>query len=152
MENTKGMMTALTILAVGLVCSSVYGQEKVTGGDEWQISFIPYFWAPDIDVKSTVSGATAKLDLSFSDIIDNFDAFGFSGRVEMHKGDWGLFFDGAYVDLDGEFKIVTPAPTINVDVDIEDVTLDFGIAYKLFKVPLEDNRKFILEVGYRYFF
>ena len=112
MKNTKNMTIVLTILAVGLVCSSVYGQEETSGDDKWQISFTPYFWAPDIDVKSTVAGGTVGIDVGFSDIIDNFDVFGLSGRVEMWKGDWGFFFDGAYVDLEGKFKVVTPGPTV----------------------------------------
>ena len=99
-------------------------------------------------------GATAKLDLSFSDIIDDFDVFGLSGRVEMWKGDWGLFFDGASLSLDTDFKLATPAPVINVDVEIEDATMDFGFAYKLVKVPLEENGDRMLTVeplgGVRY--
>lgn len=139
MKAVKNITIALTILVIGLICSSAYGQVEIADGDKWQISVTPYFWAPDVDVKSTVSGSTAKLDLSFSDILDDFDVFGFSIRVEMWKGEWGLFFDGAYVDLDGDFKLVTTAPVINVDVSIEDAVFDFGVAYKLFEMPLGDS-------------
>jgi len=138
------MTIVLTILAVGLVCSSVYGQEEVADDDKWQISVTPYFWAPEVAAKSTVSGGTAKLDLSFSDIFSNFDMFGLSGRVEAWKGDWGIFFDGMYVDLEGDFTIAVPTPgpgtpIIGIDVDIEDEMFDFGVAYKLFKVPLDES-------------
>ncbi len=139
MKNAKKATMVLTVLAVGLVCSSVYGQEEITVGDQWQISVMPYFWAPDMDVKSTIAGGTVGVDVSFSDILDNFDVFGFSGRIEAWKGDWGFFFDGAYLDLEGDFTISTPAASVGIDVDIEDATLDFGMAYKLFKVPLEDS-------------
>jgi opacity protein-like surface antigen len=154
MENVKKVTMVLTILTVGLVCSSAYGQEGIDGGDGWQISVTPYFFAPAIDAKSTVDGGTAKLDLSFSDILDDFDVFGLSGRVEMWKGDCGLFFDGAYLSLESDFRLVTPAPVIDVGVEIEDATLDFGMAYKLVKVPLEESesRMFTVEPlgGIRY--
>ncbi len=139
MKNAKKLTMVLTILVVGLICSSAYGQEGIGGGDEWDISFTPYFFAPDIDAKSTVSGGTAKLDVGFDDIIDNFDVFGLSGRIEAWKGDWGLFFDGMYTDLEGDFSMQTPGPKIGIDVSIEDAVLDFGVSYKLFKVPLEEN-------------
>lgn len=149
MKNAKKVTMALTILVVGLICSSAYGQDEIGSGDEWQISFTPYFWAPDMDVKSTIAGGTVGINTDFSDIIDNFDVFGLSGRVEMWKGDWGIFFDGAYLDLEGDFTFVVPTPgpgtpTVGIDVDIEDATFDFGVAYKLFKVPLEENKSRML--------
>jgi opacity protein-like surface antigen len=138
-----------------LIHSPVYGQDSLAQADQsWRVSFTPYFFAPKVDTRSTVDGGTVKLDLSFSDILDDFDVFGLSGRVEMWKDDWGLFFDGAYLDLEGDFKIATPAPTVNVGVDIEDAMLDFGVACKLYEVPLEDssNRLFTFEPlgGLRY--
>ncbi len=147
MKNAKTVTMVLTILAVGLVCSSAYGQEEIADDDKWQVSFTPYFWVPDIDIKSTVAGGTVGIDVGFSDIVDNFDVFGLSGRVEMWKGDWGLFFDGMYTDLEGDFSLSTPGPTIGVDVSIEDAVLDFGVMYKLFKVPLEEkgNRMILLK-------
>ena len=154
MKNAKKAAMVLTILATGVVCSSAYGQQGIADGDEWQISVTPYFFAPEVDAKSTVSGGTAKLDLSFDDIIDDFDVFGLSGRVEMCKGDWGLFFDGAYLSLESDFRIDTPAPVINVDVEIVDSTLDFGLAYKLVKEPLANSGDRMLTVeplgGVRY--
>ena len=144
MKKVKKVTIALTILAVGFVCSSAYSQEEITGDEKWDISFTPYFFAPEVDAKSTVSGGTAKLDMSFCDIVEDFDVFGLSGRVEMWKGNWGLFFDGMYVDLEGDFSIATPLPTIGVDVSIKDAMFDFGIAYKLFKLPLEENGRRML--------
>ena len=146
MENAKNITIALTILAVGLVCSSVYGQEKIADNDKWQISFSPYFWAPSIDADATAGGGTLHIDMDFGDIMDTFDVVGLSGRVEMWKRDWGLFFDVQYVDADADFKLTGPVAGIGVgvDVDIVDTTFDFGIAYKLFKVPLEEDRSRML--------
>lgn len=139
MKNAKNIIMVLTILAVGSFCSSVYGQEEIADDDKWQISFTPYFWTPSLDTDATVAGGTVSLDMGFDDIMDNFDVFGFSGRVEMWKGKWGLFFDGQYVDLDAEFNLTGPPAGLGlgVGVDLEDMILDFGVAYKLIEEPLE---------------
>lgn len=154
MKNAKNMTIVLTILAVGLFCSSVYGQEEVAGGDEWQVEASPYFWMPSLDFDATVAGGTVHLDMDFGDVIDNFDVFGFSGRIEAWKGKWGLFFDGQYVALDADFKLTTPGPGLGVGVDIEDTVLDFGMAYKLIEEPLEGkpglNWSFAPIGGFRY--
>jgi opacity protein-like surface antigen len=146
MKKAKNMTIVLIILAVGLICSSTYGQDETAGDDKWQISFTPYFWAPSIDADVTTGGATLHADLSLDEILDNFDLFGFSGRVEMWKGDWGFFFDGQYVNADAEFDVTGPFGKVRLgaDVEIVDSTLDFGVAYKLFKVPLEADRSRML--------
>ncbi|MHC4105198.1 MAG: hypothetical protein ACYSR9_09675 [Planctomycetota bacterium] len=123
-----------------LINSVVYGQDPLGEGDnEWQVSVSPYFWLPEIDGDSTVAGATASIDLSFSDIIDNFDVWGISTRVEAWKGDWGLIFDGMYVDLEGEFTLRSPPPQGDVDVEIASGTLDFAVAYKLIDMPVKED-------------
>ena len=50
----------------------------------WTVDVQPYIWNPArIDGDSTVSGSTADLDLTFSDVIDDFDKiFALTGRVE----------------------------------------------------------------------
>lgn len=152
MENVKKVTIVLTILAAGLVCSSVYGQEEIADDDKWQISLIPYFWAPDTDIKSTISGNTASIDIGFDDIVDNLDeldVFGLSGRLEAWKGDWGFFFDGQHVAIGFDGKLTGPVGfgSVAIDVDIEDTTLDFGAAYKLWKVPLNESRSRMLTIA-----
>lgn len=139
MENSEKAAVILMILATGLVCSTALGQQGNADEDTWQISITPYFFAPSVDAVSTVSGSPTNTKLGFDDLIDNFDVFGLSGRIEAWKGDWGLFFDGAYTDLEGDFSMQTPGPLIGVDVSIEDAVLDFGAAYRLFDVPLEGD-------------
>jgi hypothetical protein len=112
--HTTRITIVSTILVVGLICSSVYGQEEVTGLDEWQVEVSPYFWMPSLDFDATVAGATVHLDMDFGEVLDNFDLFGFSGRIEAWKGKWGLLFDGQYVDVDGDFKLTTPGPGLGV--------------------------------------
>ncbi len=157
MKNAKKLTMVFAILAVGCVCSSAYGQEESTGGDKWQISFIPYFFAPSMKGNATISGQTSSIDVGFDDIIDNFDVFGVSGRVEAWKGDWGFFFDGSYLDLEGDFTITSSGGPVNIGMEIRESILDFGVAYKLVEERLEESgsRMFTFEplggVRYHYF-
>lgn len=139
MERVKKMILFLTILAVALVSSSASGQEENFSSNVWQVEATPYFWLPSLDFNATVAGATVHIDMNFSDVMDNFDVFGFSGRIEAWKGKWGLFFDGQYINVDADFKLSTPGPGLSVGVDIEETILDFGMAYKLIEESIAEK-------------
>lgn len=98
--------------------------------DEWDIYITPYFWAPSLDFDSTVSGQTAPIDLSFSDVLDDFDVFGLSTHLEAWKGRLGIIFNGDYIDLETDVDMKSGPVSIDADVDITDTTIDFGIAYR----------------------
>ena len=130
------------IFAIGLffICSSAYCQEddpcvkKQPVDDKWNFLVTPYFNANSLDLKSTVNGQTAEVDLDFSDLLDDFDVWGVSTRVEARKGEskWGLFLDGWYIDLESDFKMADPIVQ-EVDVDIEQAQVDLAVMYQLFK-------------------
>ncbi len=116
--------------------------EPAAAGSEWQVDVQPYIWIPArIKGDSTVSGATAKLDLTFGDIIDDFDKiFALSGRVEAWKGDWAIIFDGLYVSLKADFDVeplgggpISP----NVNVDIAQALVDLGLGWRFLDRPLD---------------
>lgn len=131
-----------------LVSITAHAQDGPSGSDEWRYQITPYLWLPGIDADATVAGSTVPLDLSIGDILDNFDIFGLSARVEAWKGKWGLIFDGMYVDVGGEFSLQTPGPLdVGVDVDIVQTTLDFGVGYRLVEGPAF---RFEPYVGLRY--
>lgn len=142
------MAFLLSVLVLGSVFSSAFGEEQIAGdeeqtaGDEkWQFEFTPYVWAASADFDSTMSGITSEVDVSFKDVWDNLDEFdmvAFSGRFEAWKGDWGLFSDIQYVDVkyDEEFQ---PPIGIKLDMDIADNSLDVGAAYKIIKKPLGES-------------
>jgi hypothetical protein len=141
------MVFVLVILAPGLVCSSARGEEQAGGDDKWNVSFTPYFWFPDADFTSTMSGIKADVEVDFKDVLDymdDLDLLAFSGRIEAWKGDWGLFFDGQYVSAGYDERFTDP--DFSVDVSIRDDIFDFGAAYKLYEEILEDDgsRMFML--------
>ena len=97
--------TKITVfsMALLLIFTLAYGQSEASDSKTWEFQVSPYFFAPSLDADSTLDGGTVPMDLSFSDILDNFDVFGLSVRVEAWKGKWGFIFDGSYTDIDGDF-------------------------------------------------
>jgi hypothetical protein len=132
----------LFILVIGFIfiCSSAYCQEddpcvkKDPADDKWNFMVTPYFNANSLDLKSTINGQTADIDLDFNDLLDDFDVWGVSTRVEARKGKskWGLFLDGWYIDLESDFRMSDPIIQ-EVDVDIEQAQVDLAVMYQLFK-------------------
>ncbi len=135
MKKILGVIGAI-VLAGGLLLAP--NDTCAAEDDAWRFELSPYLWAPDIDVKSTVSGQTAAAEADFTDI---FDLVEFSGalRFEAWKSDFGIIVDGTYVKLAVDEDVATPGPTINVDSDIEDVSLDLTGAWRFADLPLTDG-------------
>jgi len=142
--QTQKLVTTITafIALVILFCSPVNGATD----DEWEWQISPYFFLPAADVDSTVDGSTVGIDMSFGDILDDFDVFAFSIRTEAWKGKWGIVFDGIWTDLDGEF-----GPDDMIDVDIKDGIVDILAGYRI-KTDASNGRGLIFDImpGLRY--
>lgn len=100
------------------ITGEVGGAEYSEG--DWHIWAAPYLWLPAIDGDATIAGITADIDMSFSDIWDNFDVFALSGRMEAwRKNQFGVVFDGNYLDLDGNFKFkIEKSNTIGLEREL----------------------------------
>jgi len=131
-------------VALFFVCSPA----QATPDDEWEIRVAPYFFFANPNYDATLDGRTVPVDLSFSDIWDDFDVIAGSLRIEGWKGDWGIIADGIITSLDGDFD---PDGRVNVAPKLTDIMIDLMGAYRLPKLHLFD-RPFITEVsaGLRY--
>lgn len=117
-----------------IVALGLFGQTELASSDSegWVITGGPYLHLPGIEGDAVVAGQAAKLDLSFSDIFDNFDVFGVSGRVEAWKdSQWGITFDAMYFDLDGSFT--SPVP---LSIDIVQWQIDLGLGLRVIDTEL----------------
>ena len=135
MDRIKDLVLAVLVLM--LTCSPALGADS-SDDDKWQFEFTPYFWLSSIDTDSTVQGQTASIDLSFGDILDNFDVFGLMGRFEAwYGGKVGFIFDGTYVDMNTkEGAVSIPGTPIGVDIKMKQSIVDLGIGYRAFETPL----------------
>ena len=102
----------------------------------WDITTGTYFWIAGMDVDLTVDGMTTAVDVSFDDILDNFDVIAFSSHMEAWKDKWGIILDFAYLELDSEF---TPL-ALSIDVDVKDSQLMLGGAYRLLDRNVGSNQ------------
>ncbi|MHC4741315.1 MAG: hypothetical protein ACYS8Z_05360 [Planctomycetota bacterium] len=157
--NAANPTSIQTLLGTSPI-SATAGDKDVSdlqNSNNWDVSVNPYFWAPSLKGRSTISGHTASIDLSFDDIISDFDVFALSTRVIADKDRWRLIFDGLYFSMETDLKLQTPPPigsTINVNVDIAQANTDFALGYKLWEVPIgkRPNQKMtvIPYGGFRY--
>ena len=127
----------LAVLVFMLTCSSAIAADS-SSDDKWEFAFTPYVWLSSIDADSTVQGQTASIDLSFGDILENFDVFGLMGRFEAwYGGKVGFIFDGTYVDMNTkEGAVNIPGTPIGVDIEMKQSIVDLGVGYRAFVTPL----------------
>ena len=138
MLNTKLAGLLLIISVTALLYHPGHAQEQTAISEEWQFEIAPYLWLPELDGDSTLSGVTGPSEFSASDLL-GFADFVAMGRIEAWKDKWGLFFDGAYVDLGADFTVSVPLVTAKVDLDFKQAMLDFGVSYRLLELPMGEN-------------
>jgi len=140
----KTHTATIMLLILALTCSSVQAYEPLGSEGEWDFAVTPYVWLPArSDITSTVNGQSAQMNLTFQDVIENFDVFGLAGRFEAWKNRFGLILDAYWIKLDTSksFALPGPLPVINVDkVDVQQAIFDFAGAYRLLQRPLKQGR------------
>jgi len=121
-------------LTFASVAPGAVDEQKSASG--WIIEGGPILHLAGIEGEASVAGVTANIDLSFSDIFDNFDVISFSNRVEAWKDEsWGIFIEGFFLQLDGDFN--TPGPLLTkLHVDITQVQVDLGLGLRILDEPL----------------
>ncbi len=107
--------------------SDTLGEER----DEFRVKLYLWAWLTgyygDVGVKGTVS----EVSSSFSDILEQTDSvFAFSGRVEVGFGKFGAYFDGLYTEAKVN-DVKGPDGLANIDIDLEQTIMDFGLTYRL---------------------
>ncbi|MGB3096038.1 MAG: hypothetical protein WBB46_04810 [Candidatus Deferrimicrobiaceae bacterium] len=130
MRKEKVLFVAMALL---LTLGTAYGQDSPSGPDAWHFEITPYFWAPGLDGDLTVAEVTVSPDVSFTDLFNNFDAWGFSTRVVARKGKWGIIFDFATVSLktsDVTLEAPTGPVSAGLDIDIHDTQVILGVSYR----------------------
>jgi hypothetical protein len=112
----------------------------------WRFSVEPFFYVPfgangDVTVRGINAPINAGIGDIFSAIVNdlNFAAF---GRVEAWKGPWGIFFNGAYMNLGTGRTANIPVPPVLQQIGLPPqasvaaatgtsfVQLDLGGAYR----------------------
>src|SRR5512138_1154699 len=69
-----------------------------TPDEKWHVTIAPYMLGAAMNGTSVVASQELKVDMSFSDILDNLQ-FGAMGLVVARKGKWGLGGDAIWMAL-----------------------------------------------------
>jgi hypothetical protein len=139
------ILASLLLMMLLVLCAPVSAYEPLGSDGEWDFVVTPYVWLPArSDITSTVAGKSADLELTLKEIVDIFDVFAISGRVEAWKGRFGLIGDAMWIKLNIDDKTVPlPGPflEINIDtVDMQEAIFDFAAAYRVLQRPLRQGR------------
>ena len=93
------LFLVLPLLVLLLSCTFVPPPAAEGSDDpsEWTFSATSYVWASGLVGTVGVKGHKARIDLSFSDILDNMDIAGMAA-FQGYKGKQFFFFNGLYLD------------------------------------------------------
>jgi hypothetical protein len=107
-----------------------------SSSDKWHFSIVPYLWMVGLNGEVGVRGLTADLDVSFSDVIKNFD-IGFQVHMEAWKDKFGFFIDTTYskISLKGDAQLKFDR-SINVKNVTEFFLGELGGFYRLGTWPI----------------
>jgi hypothetical protein len=107
-----------------------------TTDDEWHFMVAPLFlWGLNVDGTTQLGPATTPLNLDFKDdVIENLAAV-FTLHFEAQKGDWTIFAEYQYAELDP--SINTPRG-LTADINFTDQLGEIGVAYKVATLGIND--------------
>ena len=135
----KGKFLKKAVLHIYLsicIAGSAIAADAKSSDDEWHFTLSPLFlWGMNIDGTSQIGPVTAPLDITFTDdVLENLAAV-FTVHFEAQKGDWTLFAEYQYVNLDP--SIETPS-VASAEIDFKNQLGELGVAYKIATFGIND--------------
>ena len=95
------------------------------GDDDWRIAGELFLWGADLDASATV----ADVEIPFKDIFRSLE-FAFMGKLAAARGDWALFAELIYLDLESD-KTLSESPRIDAGVGMKGLITTAGGGYRL---------------------
>ena len=133
-SNKERPFWAVVLFSVVILCSGPSSANSEDGS--WDIEVMPYVWLLDIKGDATLRGRTSPVKVDLDDIVDNLD-FGFMGRIEAWKDQWGLMLNVDHLNLGTEFD--TSLSTVSADMDVRQTMLDVAVAYRALDGALDNG-------------
>jgi len=109
--------------------------QAASAQDSWDHDVTLYFLGAGMTGEVGVGGATANVDLTFGEILENLD-FSFMAAYRMQKSKWSLGTDVIYIGL----KTTADSERTELDVDQWLVELNSGYAIRPFLTLLAGAR------------
>lgn len=133
-QNTLFMIVIVSLIS--LICMPSFAEDAKDAKAEneedskWEFILVPYLWMTGIDGDATIKGREADVDVSFDEILDDLDIALLSNFIAK-KGRWEFFVQPNYMKLSPEGDVDRKAVTLDADVEMEVLILEFGTFYKL---------------------
>jgi hypothetical protein len=136
-------LAPLLVAAAALLPAASHGQGAA---DSWQWRASIYGWFPSIDgsTRFPTGGGGPSIDVDSDDVLSALQ-FTFMGALDVRKGQWGLFNDLVYVDLDGsksgsrDFTVgragLPAGVDLNADLEIKSWVWTFAGTYAISDTP-----------------
>ena len=132
------MRKIVTIVVATLFSLSLAGNvfAETNSDDEWHFMVAPFFlWGQSTDGTTEIGPITTPLSLNFTDdVLENLSAV-FTIHFEAQKGDWTIFTEYQYVDLDP--SVATPIGS-TADINFTSQLGEIGVAYQVATLGIND--------------
>ncbi|NLB83543.1 MAG: hypothetical protein GX791_04780 [Synergistaceae bacterium] len=135
----------LPLLVLLMLCALVPPPAAEGSDDpsEWTFSATSYVWASGLVGTVGVKGHKARIDMSFSDILDNMDLAGMAA-FQGHKGKQFFFFNGLYLDQ-SDTEPLSSGRSVTVNVTMTRLEAGWGL-----RVLERESSSLYLFAGARY--
>jgi len=142
---SAGAAALLLVAAPG----ATMAQEAQADADGWSFEAAMYAFVPEIRGNVTVNGRTASARMNIDDLLQSIE-LGAMGHFEARYEKLALFLDGSY----GKFSQETEGSPVDLEVELEQVTVEAGAAYQIASIPLCKGRRMTVEplTGLRYWY
>ncbi|MFL5337458.1 MAG: hypothetical protein ACJ8H8_30865 [Geminicoccaceae bacterium] len=137
MKRCRTVNSALLLSLTACVFGTPAGAQDsaAPGADRWQLSVTPYLWATALKGDAGVGRTDAKVDASFSDVLDNLNG-ALMLEAELRKGRFGLISDTIYANL--EDNAATAEERLKVDATATMLIQSLAGTYRLGTWQLAD--------------
>lgn len=119
------MPATATTTTAALVLLAIAGTASAA---EWKHELAPYAWGSGMNGTTALGSASADVDMSFGDILDNLET-GFMGMYRATRERWSVTVDGIYMGLGGNGR--GPAGYVKADVDLDQTALEVDVGYEV---------------------
>jgi hypothetical protein len=112
-------------VAGALLCAPAQAAEQA-----WEHTLAIYMVGSSINGTAGAGPLDVDVDVSFSDILDNFDA-GVMFAYRAERGPWAFVADLAYLGLEGDKKSLGPLGRTRADLEADQLLLAVTMGYAL---------------------
>ena len=118
---------AVATLTLLLAASFWSGTASAQESDEWKFRITPYLWMLGLEGTTAALGQDVEVDASFGDLVDVLN-IALSANMELSKGNFFVFFDPMYSQLEADFAGPEGTP-IGGKLEVDMVIADLAFGY-----------------------